>query len=117
SRGVGLPVTIEITDQILWLLGLLVAEGCTFERNGNAFITISGESELLKRAAGIIDRELGLHVVRARGSEARAASIFVHSKLLLRLMDYLGFGENRKRIPGWILGLPLSRLKWFLEGY
>jgi hypothetical protein len=32
-------------------------------------------------------------------------------------MDYLGFDGNRKRIPGWILGLPLSRLKWFLEGY
>ncbi|MBA2428469.1 MAG: NAD-dependent epimerase/dehydratase family protein [Thermoleophilaceae bacterium] len=32
-------------------------------------------------------------------------------------MDHLGFDENRKRIPGWILGLPLRRLKWFLEGY
>jgi UDP-glucuronate decarboxylase len=41
----------------------------------------------------------------------------VHSKLLLRLLDYLGFDDNRKRIPGWILGLPLSRLKWFIEGY
>lgn len=32
-------------------------------------------------------------------------------------MDFLGFGGNRKRIPGWILGLPLARLKWFIEGY
>ncbi|MBA2506521.1 MAG: GDP-mannose 4,6-dehydratase [Thermoleophilaceae bacterium] len=32
-------------------------------------------------------------------------------------MDYLGFDENRKRIPGWVLGLPLARLKWFIEGY
>jgi hypothetical protein len=29
----------------------------------------------------------------------------------------LGLDDNRKRIPGWILGLPLSRLKWFIEGY
>jgi hypothetical protein len=43
--------------------------------------------------------------------------IFVHSKLLLRLMEMLGFDKGRKRIPGWILGLPLSRLKWFIEGY
>jgi len=50
-------------------------------------------------------------------SPARAASLFVHSVLLLRLMDHLGFDGNRKRIPGWILGLPLNRLKWFLEGY
>jgi hypothetical protein len=33
------------------------------------------------------------------------------------LFDFLGFEGNRKRIPGWILGLPLARLKWFLEGY
>jgi UDP-glucuronate decarboxylase len=25
--------------------------------------------------------------------------------------------SGRKRIPGWILGLPLRRLKWFFEGY
>jgi hypothetical protein len=32
-------------------------------------------------------------------------------------MDFFGFERRRKRIPGWILGLPLSRLKWFIEGY
>jgi UDP-glucuronate decarboxylase len=55
--------------------------------------------------------------VRAPASSARAASLFVHSKLLLRLLDHLGFEGNGKRIPGWILGLPLARLKWFLDGY
>ena len=32
-------------------------------------------------------------------------------------MEFLGFGRQRRGIPGWILGLPLSRLKWFIEGY
>jgi hypothetical protein len=80
-------------------------------------MSVSGEPELLRRAAAIVERELGLHVVHAPASAARSASIFVHSKLLARLLDHLGFDGNRKRIPGWILGLPLSRLKWFLEGY
>ncbi len=71
-------------------------------------------SHALERSS---NEKLGLHVVSAPASSARAASIFVHSKLLLALMDHLGFDHNRKRIPGWILGLPLSRLKWFLEGY
>ena len=71
-------------------------------------------SDALERSS---NEKLGLHVVSAPASAARAASIFVHSKLLLALMDHLGFDHNRKRIPGWILGLPLSRLKWFLEGY
>src|SRR5262249_47426653 len=117
GRSVPMPITVHITNQLLWLLGLWVAEGCTFEGNGNAFVSISGDQKLLKRAAHIIDFEFGLHVVWGAASPARSKAIFVHSKLLLRLMDYLGFDGNRKRIPGWILGLPLNRLKWFLEGY
>jgi UDP-glucuronate decarboxylase len=118
GRSVPMPARIEVTDELLWLLGLWVAEGCAYEAaNGAAFLSISGDSAMLDRAAGVIERVFGLHVVRARGSTARAGSILVHSRLLLRLMDYLGFDGNRKRIPGWVLGLPLSRLKWFLEGY
>jgi UDP-glucuronate decarboxylase len=121
ARGAGrrasLPATIQITDDFLWLLGLWVAEGCSFERGKSACLSISGEDALLRRAESIIRRELGLHIIRTPPSPARSASIVVHSKLLLRLMDYLGFDGNRKRIPGWILGLPLSRLKWFIEGY
>jgi nucleoside-diphosphate-sugar epimerase/intein/homing endonuclease len=117
GRSVPVPATIEVTDDLLWLLGLWVAEGSWHESAGNAFLTLSGDVELLERAAGIFEREMGLHVVRAPASSARATSIFIHSKLLLRLMDLLGFEGNRKRIPGWVLGLPLSRLKWFIEGY
>jgi hypothetical protein len=32
------------------------------------------------------------------------------------LLEHLGFGAGPKSIPGWILGLPLARLKWFVEG-
>jgi UDP-glucuronate decarboxylase len=112
-----MPAQIEVTDDLLWLLGLYVAEGCTHEKGKNAFITISGEGELLKRAAKVIDRSFGLHVTWGKNSDGRARAIFVHSKLLLRLWDFLGLDHNRKRIPGWILGLPLKRLKWFIEGY
>jgi nucleoside-diphosphate-sugar epimerase/intein/homing endonuclease len=117
GRSSSLPAEIPVTDDILWLLGFWVAEGCTSESPRNAVFTLSGAPELLERAAHIIRGELGLHVVSSPASPARAAGLFVHSRLLLRLMDYLGFGGNRKRIPGWILGLPLERLKWFVEGY
>jgi UDP-glucuronate decarboxylase len=117
GRSVAMPAQVEITDDLLWLLGLYVAEGCTHEKGKNAFITISGEQELLERAARVIEDSFGLHVTWGKASEDRAGSIFVHSKLLLRLWDFLGLDHNRKRIPGWILGLPLSRLKWFMEGY
>jgi nucleoside-diphosphate-sugar epimerase len=118
GKSSALPLYVEITDDMLWLLGLYVAEGCMHEKGKNAFVTISCDEALLRRAAAIIDRTLGLHVVWAKSDPAaRSDAIFVHSTLLLRLLDYLGFDANRKRIPGWILGLPLSRLKHFLEGY
>jgi intein/homing endonuclease len=117
GRSVPMPLNIEVTDELLWVLGLWVAEGSSYEKGKSAFLTLSGNSELLERAAVVFEQQLGLHVVRAPASPARAASIFIHSKLLLALMDFLGFGDNAKRIPGWILGLPLSRLKWFIEGY
>jgi UDP-glucuronate decarboxylase len=117
GRSVRLPAEIQISDEFLWLLGLWVAEGCTHERGKNGLLTLSGDPALLARAEAVIRRTLGLHVITQAGSAARSACLFVHSKLLLRLMDYLGFDSNRKRVPGWILGLPLSRLKWFIEGY
>jgi UDP-glucuronate decarboxylase len=117
GRSVAMPARIELSDDLLWLLGLYVAEGCWHESPGNAFITLAADEALLDRAHGIIERELGLHVVRAPRSDARAAALFVHSRLLLVLLRRLGFAAGPKRIPGWILGLPLNRLKWFIEGY
>ena len=117
GRSVSMPARVEITDDVLWLLGLYVAEGSWHESPGNAFVTLAADDDLLNRAQAVIERRFGLHVVRAPASEARAASLFVHSRLLLLLMQRLGFDGGAKRIPGWILGLPLERLKWFMEGY
>jgi UDP-glucuronate decarboxylase len=117
GRSVPMPLHVEVTDEVLWLLGLWVAEGSSHEKNNDAFLTVSCDDNRLDRATSIVEAAFGLHVVRVPASPARGPAIFVHSKLLLGLMDFLGFGDNRKRIPGWILGLPLSRLKWFVEGY
>jgi intein/homing endonuclease len=117
GRSVALPSRIEITDELLWLLGLYVAEGCWQEGPNRGFVTLSADDQLLDRAQTIIERAFDLHVVRVAGSAQRAPSLFVHSVLLLRTLERLGFGAGEKKIPGWILGLPLERLKWFIEGY
>ena len=115
---VTLPRHIHVTDELLWLLGLYVAEGGRFEKGTKScFVHLACEESILDRAEKVVERDLGLHVVRSAPSDERAGAIFVHSKLLLALLDDLGFFEGPKRIPGWILGLPLQRLKWFIEGY
>lgn len=117
GRTVDLPVVVSLSNEVLWLLGLYVAEGSWQQSSHDSFITLSADDDLLDRAQKVIERELGLHVVRQAGSSARAASLAVHGSLLLKVLASLGFGGGRKRIPGWILGLPVARLKWFVEGY
>ena len=117
GKAAELPAIIHLSDELLWVLGLFVAEGCRYEQGKNSFLSIACDDEVLDRAAKVVERELNLHVVRSAGSPARSASMFVHSKLLLRLLDHLGFSAGEKRLPGWVLGLPLPRLKWTIEGY
>jgi UDP-glucuronate decarboxylase len=117
GRSAVLPRFVELTDELLWLLGLYVAEGCRFEGPKSAFINLSCDQATLDRAAKILQRDLNLHVVRAMASGARGAAIAARSKLLLLLLDHLGFDAGPKRLPGWVLGLPLGRLKWVIEGY
>jgi UDP-glucuronate decarboxylase len=117
GRSAELPRLVELSDELLWLIGLYVAEGRRHEGPRSAFVNLSCDQDALDRAAKIIDRDLGLHVVRVPASGSRGAAIFVHSKLLLLLLDHLGFRAGPKRLPGWALGLPLCRLKWILEGY
>jgi hypothetical protein len=109
---------LHVSDELLWFLGLWVAEGGWHENPPkSSFLHLAADDELLDRAAKVIDTELGLHVVRAPASPERSAALFVHSKLLGRLLGHLGFRPGPKSIPGWVLGLPLDRLGWFLEGY
>jgi nucleoside-diphosphate-sugar epimerase len=119
SRGAGalLPLRLQISDELLWLLGVHVAEGCRYESDHDAFLAISSDLDVVERAAKVIERELNIHCVTVAPSAERAPAIFVHSRLLVMLFDHLGFVAGDKRIPGWVLGLPLRRLKWFMEGY
>jgi nucleoside-diphosphate-sugar epimerase/intein/homing endonuclease len=114
-----LPVDIEITDRLLWLLGVWLAEGSWAENpnEGIAYISLSSDGHVIERAAAIVEEELGIHAVKQPYRDGRAPSAHFHSKLLLKLMRFLGFSRELRGIPGWILGLPLDRLKWFIEGY
>jgi UDP-glucuronate decarboxylase len=118
GRANPLPVTVTLTDELLWFLGLYVAEGCWQETPPkNRFITLSCDSDTLDRAEKVVRRDLGLPVGRVALGAERAASMTIHGRMLLDLLAVLGFGGVDKRIPGWVLGLPLERLGWFLEGY
>jgi len=113
-----LPVKLAISNEFLWLLGLVVAEGHIRKDPHDSFVTIACEDDILDQVEKIIEREVGLHIVRVSETPGRrSAAAFVHSELFVELLGHLGFTTGEKRIPGWVLGLPKSRLGWFLDGY
>jgi nucleoside-diphosphate-sugar epimerase len=114
-RG-SLPVTIRVTDDLLWLLGFFLAEGCAYRKGKCNFLSFSSDEQYLERAASILEERLGMHVAWQRPAPGRGPAIYAHSRLLHMLSDEV-FQVLRPEIPAWILQLPLSRLKWFLEGY
>lgn len=117
GRSPFLPALVPMSDELLWTIGLWVAEGSLHRSAHDSFICFSCTGAELERSAKVFERDLWLHVVRSESSTARSAATFVHSKLLVMLWEHLGFAGNRKRIPGWVLGLPLQRLGYFLDGY
>ena len=113
---VSLPATLAVTDDLLWLLGFFLAEGCSYRSGKSAYLSFSSDQRYLDHAAAILRGQLGVHVVEQPPTVGRAPALYAHSRLLVLLFDEI-FDLLGPAIPPWILQLPLSRLKWFLEGY
>jgi nucleoside-diphosphate-sugar epimerase/intein/homing endonuclease len=112
-----LPRLVVLSDELLWVLGLWVAEGCWSEAPPKTYaIGFSCDSDVLDTVQKIVERDLGQHCVRTPASPARAAGLWINGRLLLDLLRHLGFGKN-KSLPGWMLALPLRRLSYVIDGY
>lgn len=107
---------LPVTDDLLWLMGFYLAEGAEYSGEGAHFISFASDEHYLTRAKEILEREFAARVGWAEPTPGRAPSIYVHSKVLHRVFrDVLQLRE--RRIPLWVMQLPLSRVKHFLEGF
>ena len=111
---------VEISDDLLWLLGLYVAEGCHVAGKGDYRLILASDEKFLRRAQGIFERSFGVQPRFIAHSETRSPSLYCDGRLLLWLFQNV-FGvvgtSHDARIPGWIMQLPLERLGHFLDGY
>jgi UDP-glucuronate decarboxylase len=119
---VSLPCELPVTDDLLWLMGLFLAEGtvASYVDKGTNFVTLASDQASLDRAQSILEKELAVSVGTVPPSAQRSPSIYVHGKMMCWLFGpVLGLGgrSHDKRIPAWVFQLPLSRFKHFLEGY
>ena len=109
-----LPNRVPITDDLLWVMGFYLAEGGEYSGPKGHFSCFASDEGYLHKAKAILEASLGVHVGYSPPTPGRA-SIYVHSKALHRLFrDVLGL--RNKRVPGWVMQLPLDRVKHFLEG-
>jgi len=120
GRSISIPNRVEVSDELLWLLGVFVAEGCHVEAGGTYRLLISSDGHVVGRAANVLERCLGVEATVLAPNATRGPSLYVDGKALLTLFrdvfKVTGYSKEI-RVPPWIFQLPLSRLKHFLEGY
>src|SRR5262249_1771443 len=114
--GRRLPNRIPISEDLLWLMGFFLAEGCDYGQDGTYFISFCSDDCYLERAKGILEQTFGVQVGRTPYSPDHGPQIYSHSKILQTIFTKILRLRDR-RIPAWVLQLPLSRLKHFLEGF
>jgi dCTP deaminase len=104
-----LPVICELNDDVAWLLGLYVAEGC---RRANQVTLSNTKPEILDRVQRILGH-FNLPVYRT------VWAITTCSTILSRFIGWTGIGDGAqsKRVPRFVLGWPRPLLTAFLEGF
>lgn len=114
-----------ITDSLLWLAGLYVADGWTRLTETRAELVITcgrHEVEKLRQALSVWPRsgtrsgsdELSFHE-RETGTAYQFTAN--HRGLVEWLREHFGHGAAEKRIPGWALGMKGSMRRALLAGY
>ncbi len=122
-KAPALPRSVEIDEDILWLVGFFLAEGdYTHARAGRELgIRLTSGPHFLRKARRIIERKFPeLHVFRDGSS-----TVCVRSRLLALIFEEAfdlpatsrGIGSQDKRVPAWIMTLPLGKVKHFLKGF
>jgi UDP-glucuronate decarboxylase len=118
--GAAVRNLVEVTDDLLWLVGLYVAEGCAVSKDGDYRLLLSSDQPLLDRARRVFESHFGVEPRMVPASAQRAPQLYVDSKLLLTVFQDILQVVNKAhdvRLPAWVMRLPLSRVKHFLEGY
>jgi dCTP deaminase len=107
GRGT-IPLRIELTADLAWLLGLYVAEGSHRRHQ----VTFSNTDQaILDRVERELDK-LGISVSRAPGAVTACSSVFE------MVIDALEVGDHSvdKRIPRGFLSLPAELLRSLFDG-
>jgi hypothetical protein len=109
----GSEIPIEITPALLKVVGLYVGDG-SMDGIGLAIVSSLKDEDIMYVKEAI--EAAGMTATLYYGETT--ARFHIQRKALARwIKEHFGRYSGKKRIPGWIYGLPLEYRKNFLDGY
>ncbi len=103
----------ESSDDLMWVLGFYVGDGCPDGENRIVFAIPDSDPGLARLRKSVRDL-FGLDMARGAGVQLRATS-----GAFVDWLKAAGFGGNAhtKRVPEWVFRLPHSQKRAFIDGY
>jgi len=110
---------IEIDTDVMRLFGYYLSEGCVSDSMALRFVFSEKERDYCEDVLKIVKEKFGVssHIEETNSPDQRWLSIRFHSKILARFFENLfGTGYASKKIPSWIVTLPIEKQKGLLAG-
>ena len=116
-----LPKKILLNPDLLRLFGYFLAEGHISDKPSRTFISLSfniNEKDYIKDVKNICKKLFNLDVKIKELPYKKTAIVYIHSARLARFFKKLfGNGAANKKIPEFIMGLPIEKQKSLIEGF
>ncbi len=107
---------ILIDNDLLYMLGLFLAEGSTT----NGWVTLSSniKESFLEKISPFIQNTFGRRFSIRLKSDTNGKEASFYSPVIAEMLEnMMGKGSRNKRIPEWVMTLPLEKQTYFIRGY
>lgn len=116
------PLATEyvLDKDLLWLMGMFVAEGSTAEGKKVHWDLNRNETEYAERIKRIVKEKFDVEVHIREKENSKGEWLAVESSNVVLnawFSKMLGVGHNNKHLPEWMLFLPEDKAAWLLRGY
>ena len=110
---------IKIDTDLMRLFGYYLSEGCVSDNDALRFVFSEKERNYCEDVLKIVKEKFGIcsRIEETNSLDRRWLSIRFHSKILARFFENLfGTGYASKKVPSWIVLLPVEKQKGLLAG-
>jgi len=123
KTGIKIPLDLQIDNELAWLFGIYLAEGCSWvSKRKNMYCSSVvwnlgyHEMALAEKIKEMLERKFKL---RAKIKERdRTIVVNIRSPILARFFkDNFGASARIKRIPSFVYKLPNEQIKGFIQGW